>query len=61
MVHKSCVGKKIIRFLTYKTCGVAALAFCIGTIAGMCFPITFIAFLEAVVLLVLAWLCLFHW
>lgn len=61
MVLKKCTGKKFMSFLSNRTCGIAALAFCIGTIAGMCFPVTFVAFLEAVVLLILAWLCLFHW
>lgn len=61
MIPKKCAGKKLECLLSYKTCGTAALAFCIGTVAGLCFPITFIAFLEAVVLLALAWLCLFHW
>ena len=61
MVLKKCVGRKILGCLTNKICGIAVFSFCVGAIAGLCFPIAFIAILEAIMLLVLAWLCLFFW
>ena len=61
MAQKKCISKKLLNCLTFKACGIAAFSFCVGTIAGLCFPIAFIAILEAVLLLVLGWLCLFYW
>ncbi len=58
MVLRKCTGKRILNYFTYKTCGVTAIAFCVGTVAGLCFPVALIAFLEAVMLFLLAWVCL---
>lgn len=44
-----------------KAAGLCALSFCIGVIAGMFFPIAFVAVLEMLLLLAFGYLCLFKW
>ena len=61
MVLKKCSGRKIMCYLTSKMCGIAVMCFCIGAIAGLCFPVAFIALIEALLLVGLAWMCLFFW
>lgn len=57
----ACIKKKACEFLTYKVCGIVALSFCVGMLAGLCLPLAFIAFLEAVLLMLIAYMCLFMW
>ena len=47
--------------LTCKVLGILAFSFCIGTAAGLFLPIAAVAFIETVLLLLLAYMCLFRW
>ncbi len=44
-----------------KAAGLTALAFCIGVVAGLFFPIAFLAVLEMILLVTFGYLCLFKW
>ena len=44
-----------------KTAGLTALAFCLGVIAGLFFPIAFVAVIETILLVTFGYLCLFKW
>lgn len=41
--------------------GLCALSFCIGVIAGLFFPIAFVAVIEMVLLIIFGYLSLFKW
>ena len=61
---KSAVGKVVVTMLCSLGCkavGLAALTFCIGMIAGLIFPIYIVAISEAVLIVFMAYLCLFKW
>lgn len=47
--------------LTAKMSGLFILSFCTGMIAGLFLPVAFIAVIETMLLILLAWLCLFRW
>ncbi|MCX7715329.1 MAG: hypothetical protein N2171_06350 [Clostridia bacterium] len=42
-----------------KAMGLAALMFCLGVIAGLLLPICIVAVIEAVLVLLIGYLCLF--
>lgn len=42
-----------------KAIGLAALMFCVGMICGMIFPIYVVAIIETILLLLIAYYCLF--
>lgn len=44
-----------------KAAGLSALTFCAGMAAGLLLPIGIVAVLEAAVLILLGYLCLFQW
>lgn len=44
-----------------KAAGLAALSFCAGMAAGLFLPIAVVAVVEALLLMVIGWLCLFKW
>ena len=44
-----------------KISGILILAFCIGTVTGLFLPIAAVAIIEALLLIMLAYLCLFKW
>jgi len=44
-----------------KAIGLAALTFCIGIIAGLVFPIALVAVLEAILIVLMGYCCLFKW
>ena len=44
-----------------KAIGLAALAFCIGIVAGLILPIYIVAVIEAVLLVLMGYCCLFKW
>ena len=44
-----------------KAVGLAALTFCIGIVAGLILPIQIVAVLEAILLVVIGYCCLFKW
>lgn len=41
--------------------GLSALAFCLGVIAGLFFPIMVVAVIEMFLLIVFGYMCLFKW
>jgi len=47
--------------LSCKTVGLFSFAFCLGTIAGLMFPIWLVAVLEAILILTMGYCCLFRW
>ncbi len=61
MGNLKCFLKRNPFILTAKIFGVLTLAFCVGTMAGMFLPIAFIAAIETVLLILLAYFCLFKW
>lgn len=44
-----------------KAVGMSALAFCIGIVAGLVLPIYIVAVLEAFLIVVMGYCCLFKW
>ncbi|MBQ8637056.1 MAG: hypothetical protein IJ423_03595 [Clostridia bacterium] len=44
-----------------KPAGLTALAFCIGTLAGLLLPIYIVAVIETIMLIILGYCCLFKW
>ena len=50
-----------MRCLGCKACGVSALTFCLGKIAGSIFPVELIAVLEAILIVVMGYCCIFKW
>ena len=44
-----------------KAIGLAALTFCIGIVAGLVLPIYIVAVLEAALLVIMGYCCLFKW
>lgn len=44
-----------------KAIGLAALTFCVGMLAGLIFPIYIVALAESVLIVFMAYLCLFKW
>lgn len=48
-------------FLTCGTSGVAVLSFCLGMLSGFFLPVEFVVVVETLLLLFLAYLCIFEW
>ncbi len=46
-------------FRGFKAFGLAAFSFCIGIIAGLILPIYFVAIVEAVLIILIGYFCLF--
>lgn len=44
-----------------KSVGLASLTFCVGVVAGLVLPICAVAVLEAIMILVMGYCCLFKW
>ena len=44
-----------------KAVGLAALPFCVGIVAGLVLPIAVVAVLEALLLIIMGYCCLFKW
>ena len=44
-----------------KAVGLAALTFCVGIVAGLVLPIAVVAVLEALLLIIMGYCCLFKW
>ncbi len=44
-----------------KAIGLSALTFCIGIVAGLILPIYIVAVLEACLLVIMGYCCLFKW
>ena len=44
-----------------KAVGLAALTFCIGVVAGLVLPICVVAVIEAVLIVIMGYCCLFRW
>ncbi len=44
-----------------KAIGLTSLAFCLGVISGMFFPVAFVAVIEMLLLILFGYLCLFKW
>lgn len=59
MANLKCFLKRNPIMLTAKISGIFIFSFCVGTLAGLFLPVAFIAALETVLLLMLAWFCLF--
>ena len=60
----SASGRKVRIFMICLGCkavGLAALTFCIGTVAGMILPIAVVAVLEAILIVLMGYCCLFRW
>ncbi len=44
-----------------KAVGLAALTFCVGMLAGLVLPLCAVAVLEAIMIVVMGYCCLFKW
>ena len=44
-----------------RAAGLTAMAFCMGVIAGLFFPIAVVAVIETILLILFGYLCLFKW
>lgn len=44
-----------------KAVGLAALTFCVGMIAGLILPLCVVVVLEAVMIIIMGYCCLFKW
>ena len=44
-----------------KAVGLAALTFCVGVVAGLVLPICVVAVIEAVLIVIMGYCCLFRW
>ncbi len=44
-----------------KQAGLTALAFCLGTLAGLLLPIYIVAVIQTAMLIILGYCCLFKW
>lgn len=47
--------------LCCKSAGISCFAFCLGMVTGLCLPIYVVAVLEAVLILLMGYLCVFKW
>lgn len=47
--------------LTCKAVGLAALTFCVGIVAGLALPVYVVAVIEAILLVIMGYFCLFKW
>ena len=61
MANSKCFFKINPAFFCAKTLGVLVFSFCAGMLAGLCLPMCIIAALETLLLIILAWMCLFKW
>ncbi|MBP3359284.1 MAG: hypothetical protein J6N52_00395 [Clostridia bacterium] len=50
-----------ISLLTCKVFGILTFSFCLGTVVGMFMPIALVAVIETILLVLLAYFCLFRW
>ena len=62
-MHCNKIKKEVMRVvrLGCKAVGLAALTFCIGIVAGLILPIYIVAVLEALLLVIMGYCCLFKW
>ena len=51
----------VMLVLGCKAVGLAALTFCVGMLAGIVLPLCAVAVLEAVLIVVMGYCCLFKW
>lgn len=61
MANCKCFLKINPAFFTAKTLGILVFSFCVGMLAGLCLPLGIIAAVETLLLIILAWMCLFKW
>lgn len=47
--------------LCCKSAGLSCFAFCLGMVTGLCLPICVVAVIEAILILLMGYFCIFRW